>query len=202
MTLFDRLVLSLTGLLAAYQIAVGIDGLASLPITAYTIGFGVLLVAGLLLILLGFDVLDSPIVVMVSTVIPLSLALGLVWEHLPGFRIPYLVFAILGFAVVVITRLLPLKSRLPVYTLVIVHAVAGLTITLLPLAWALSGRSPPGFALVGVGGALIGIGGLLLSFLKAGRPLLSRATILRILPGLLLLTTAAFVAGFKLGYQL
>jgi hypothetical protein len=50
-----------------------------------------------------------------------------------------------------------------------------------------------------VGGALIGIGGLLLSFLKAGRPILSRETILKVLPGLLLLMTAFFVAGFKFG---
>ena len=54
-------------------------------------------------------------------------------------------------------------------------------------------------ALVGVGGALIGVGGLLLSFLKAGKPILSRETILKILPGLLLLMTICFVAGFAFG---
>jgi hypothetical protein len=37
---------------------------------------------------------------------------------------------------------------------------------------------------------------LLLSFLKIGKPILPRETIFRILPGLLLLMTAAFVAGF------
>jgi len=199
MTVLDRILLLLTGLLAAYQIAVGIDGLASLPVTAYTVGFGVLLVASLLLIILGFEVLDSPVVVIVSTVIPLSLALGLVWERLPAFRGAYLAFVLLGFIAVLLTRLLPMKNRLPVFTLAVVHAVAGLTITLLPLVWAFLGRSPLGFALVGLGGAMIGIGGLQLSFLKAGKPLLSRATILRILPALLMLTSAAFVAGFKFG---
>lgn len=199
MTVLDRILLLLTGLLAAYQIAVGIDGLASLPVTAYTVGFGVLLVASLLLIILGFEVLDSPVVVIVSTVIPLSLALGLVWERLPAFRGPYLAFVLLGFIAVLLTRLLPMKSRLPVFTLAVVHGVAGLTIALLPLVWALSGRSPMGFALVGLGGAMIGIGGLLLSFLKAGKPLLARETILKILPALLMLTSAAFVAGFKFG---
>jgi hypothetical protein len=73
-----------------------------------------------------------------------------------------------------------------------------MTIFLLPIIWAFTGRTTHGFALVGIGGALIGIGGLLLSFLKAGKPLLSRATILKVLPGLLLLMTAAFVAGFAL----
>jgi hypothetical protein len=165
---------------------------------AYTIAFGVLLVAGLLLIILGFDVLDSPIVVIVSTIIPLSLSLGLVWEHLPAFRSGYLVFVIVGFLAILTTRLLPLKNKLPVIALAVVHGIAGLTIFLLPIIWALTGRATHGFALVGVGGALIGIGGLLLSFLRAGKPLLSRQTILKILPGLLLLMTAAFVAGFAL----
>ncbi|HEY5270062.1 MAG TPA: hypothetical protein VII97_06970, partial [Anaerolineales bacterium] len=70
-------------------------------------------------------------------------------------------------------------------------------IFLLPFLLAFTGRTAPGFALVGLGGALIGLGGLLLSFLKAGIPILSRKTILKILPGLLLLTTAAFVLGFS-----
>ena len=199
MTILDRILLLITGLLAAYQIAVGIDGLATLPIIAYTVAFGILLVAGLLLIILGFDVLDSPIVVIVSTVIPLSLSLGLVWEHLPAYRTVYLVFVILGFLAILVTRLLPLKNKLPVFMLAAVHGIAGLTIFLLPIIWAFTGRATHGFALVGVGGALIGIGGLLLSFLKAGKPLLSRATILKVLPSLLLLMTAAFVAGFKFG---
>lgn len=199
MTPLDRILLLFTGLLAAYQVAAGIDGLDETPIIAYTIAFGVLLVAGLLLIILGFEVLESPIVVIVSTVVPLSLSLGLVWEHLPPFRTGYLLFAILGFLAIVITRVVKMKNRLPVFVLAVVHGIAGVTIFLLPIIWAFSGRAAPGFALVGVGGALIGVGGLLLSFLKTGKPLLSRATILRVLPGLLLLTTVAFVAGFALG---
>lgn len=182
---------------AGYQIITGVEGLATLPMIAYTVGFGVLLVAGLLLIILGFEVLDSPIVIIVSTVIPLSLSLGLVWEHLFAYRTPYLVFAILGFLVIVITRSVPMNNKLPVLVLAVVHGIAGMTIFLLPFLLALTGRAAPSFALVGLGGALIGVGGLLLSFLKAGKPILSRNTILKILPGLLLLTTAAFVLGFS-----
>jgi hypothetical protein len=151
-----------------------------------------------LLIILGLDVLESPIVVIVSTIIPLGLSLGLVWEHLPAYRIAYLVFAIAGFLAIVITRLVPRRNRLPVILLASIHGVAGMTIFLLPILWAINGRATPGFSLVGIGGALIGIGGLLLSFLKTGKPILSRATILKILPALLLLMTAAFVAGFIL----
>lgn len=199
MSMLDRTLLLVTGLLAAYQIVVGINDLSTAPIIAYTIAFGVLLVAGLLLIILGFDVLDAPVVVIVSTVIPLALSLGLVWEHLSAFRTPYLVFAILGFLAVVVTRATPMQNKLPTAAIAVVHGIAGLIIFLLPIVIAVQGSVRPAFALVGLGGALIGLGGLLLSFLKAGRPILSRETIFKVLPGLLLLMTACFVAGFKFG---
>jgi hypothetical protein len=40
--------------------------------------------------ILGFDVLDAPIVVIISTIIPLTLSLGLVWQHLASLsdRVP------------------------------------------------------------------------------------------------------------------
>ena len=76
MTPLDRVFLLATGLLAAYQVAVGIDGLSTIPIIAYTIAFGVLLIASLLLLILGFEVLESPVVAIVSTIIPLSISLG------------------------------------------------------------------------------------------------------------------------------
>jgi hypothetical protein len=199
MTTLDRVLLLLTGLLAAYQIVVGIDQLSTTPIIAYTIAFGVLLVAGILLIILGFEVLDSPIVVIVSTIIPLSLSLGLVWEHLASFRTSYLVFTIIGFAAVTLTRSIPMKNKMPIITIAVVHGIAGMTIFLLPIILSIQGLMKPAFALVGIGGALIGIGGLLLSFLKAGKPVLSKDIIFKVLPGLLLLMTACFVAGFKYG---
>ena len=199
MSALDRVLLLITVLLAAYQIVVGIDDLSTAPIIAYTIAFGVLLVAGLLLIILGFDVLESPIVVIVSTIIPLTLSLGLVWQHLASYRTVYLVFTIIGFAAVTLTRSIPMQNKLPVITIAITHGIAGMTIFLLPIILSVQGQMNPLFSLVGVGGALIGIGGLLLSFLKTGKPILSRDTIMRWFPILLLLTTAFFVAGFKFG---
>jgi len=198
MSPLDRFLLLVTGLLAAYQVAVGINGLDTIPIIAYTIAFGVLLVAGLLLIILGFDVLNSPIVVIVSTVIPLALSLGLVWEHLSAYRISYLFFVCIGFLAVVITRSLTMPEKFPIFVIALVHGVAGLTIFLLPSILAANGSVGPGFALVGLGGALIGILGLLLSFLKTGRPIFPRKTILKVFPGLLTLMTACFVTGFAL----
>ena len=194
-SVLDRILLLITGLLAAYQVAIGCEGLETLPVISHTIAFGVLLVAGLLIIILGFEVLDSPVVVIVSTVIPLSLSLGLVAEHLADFTTPYLIFVVIGFLAIVVTRYAA-PGKAATIVLAVVHGVAGMTIFLLPIILSLRGDAPGGFALVGVGGALIGMGGLLLLFLKAGKPILSRDTIMTVLPGLLLLMTAAFVAGF------
>lgn len=194
----DRILILVTSLLAAYQIAVGINDLNTIPTIAYTITFGTLLVASLLITILGIEVLDLPIVIVLSTIIPLSLSTGLVWQYLPSIRNLYLAFAMLGFLVIVISRARPMKNRLPVLVLTVVHAIAGLTIFLLPIVLVFTGQTAPGFALVSVGGALISLGGLLLALLKAYKPLLSRETIFRILPVLLLMMTIAFVAGFAL----
>ena len=195
MSIMARILLLATGLLAAYMVAVGIEGFSTVSILAYTVAFGVLLVAGLLLLILGFEVLDSPLVVIVSTIIPLALALGLIWQYFPAWQMPYLVFVSLGFLAVVITRAVRLRSKLPTLVLALVHGVAGMTIFILPIWLAFSGLIKPAFSLVGIGGALIGIGGLLLSFLKAGRPILSREMILKILPGLLFVLPLLFVYG-------
>ncbi len=197
-TPLNRILLLATCLLAAYQVAVGINGLENVPIIAYTITFGVLLVAGLLIIILGFDVLNSRIVVMVSTIIPLSLSLGLIWEHSNSWRIPYLTFAILGYLAIIITRMINFPIRLSTAILALVHGVAGMVVFLLPSILSAQGVTSPGFAFVGVGGALIGLAGLLLYFLKTGRPIVSREIILGILPSILLLMTGAFVIGFTL----
>ncbi|NOY99532.1 MAG: hypothetical protein GXP40_10105 [Chloroflexi bacterium] len=198
MTVLDRVLLLITGLLAAYQIVVGVNGLGTLTTWAYTVAFGVLLVAGLLLIILGFEPLENPIVVIVSTIIPLSLSLGLVSQHLPQWGTAYLIFVIVGFLLVVYSRY-KMEGTMAVFPLAIVHGIAGMTIFLLPIILSMKGVAPGGFAWVGIGGALIGVGGLLLAFLKAGKPILPQKTILTVLPALLLLMTAAFVAGFAAG---
>jgi len=201
MSIGDRVFLMVTSLIAAYQVVKGVEGLSSIPMISYTVAFGVLLVAALLLIIFGFEALDSPLVVIVSTVIPLSLSLGLIWKYLVLWQIPYLFFVIIGFLAIIVTRLAKYGRIIPggkaeIVVLAVVHAVAGLIIFILPLALSISGQAKPGFAMVGVGGALIGLVGLLLSFLKVGKPILSREMILDVLPSMLLLMTAAFAIGF------
>ena len=194
-TVLDRILLLITGLLAAYQIVKGFGGAGSLATWSYIIAFGVLLIAGLLLIILGFEPLENPLVVIVSTMIPLSLSTGLVTQYLPKWGTAYLIFAILGFLIIVVTRYTT-EGAAAVIPLAVIHGIAGLTIFLLPIILSVKGAVPGGFAWVGIGGALIGVGGLLLAFLKSGKPILSQKAILTVLPGLLLLMMAAFYAGF------
>jgi hypothetical protein len=191
----------LTGLLAAYFVVKEIEGVSAIPMFSYTVAFGVLLVASLLLIIFGFEALDSPLVVILSTLIPLNLSLGLVWEHWVAWRIPYLLFVIAGFLAIAVTRLGRSGAsadigKPAILILTVVHGVAGLIIFILPILLSISGQAKPGFVLVGAGGALIGVGGLFLSFVKIGIPILSWEMILKVFPGLLLLATAAFTAGF------
>jgi hypothetical protein len=148
-----------------------------------------------LMIILGLDVLESPWVVIASSLIPLSLALGLVSEYIRPILIPYGIFTILGFLAILVTRLVRLKKS-AVIVLVVVHGVAGLLIFVLPIIMAMRNITSSGFILVGVGGMLIGLGGMFLSFLKAGKPILTRERILSVFPTLLMLTTIAFVVGF------
>ena len=191
----DRLLLLLMVLLASYQIVEGIDDAGTFAITAYTVAFGVLLVAGLLIIILGFDILDSSLVVIVSTIIPLSLSLGLIAEYLLAWRIPYLIFVLVGFVIIVITRYK--ASRIVALTpLALWHGISGVIIFVLPIYFGLLGLASVNFIWVGFGGALIGVAGLLLTFLKSGNPVLSKEAILTAFPAILFLMTLAFVVGF------
>ena len=105
-SIIDRIFLSLSALLAAFQILYGVDSSSTLATICYTIGFGVVLVASLLLVIMGFEVLANPLVVVISTIIPLSISLGLVAEYYPGYKNLYLVLVLAGFTAVTLTVLI------------------------------------------------------------------------------------------------
>lgn len=194
---FDRLLFLMTALLASYQIAVGIEGLGSIPVLAYTIGFGALLVSGLLILILGLEVLQSPIVVLVATLIPLSLACGMVWEYLPEWRSFYVTYVIVGFLAIGLTRFTKTPRQIAILILALVHGVAGMTIFLLPLGMVAAQRSGIGFVLVSLGGALIGLMGLILFFLRMGSKGFSQEKLLKAFPLLFLVITVTYVLGFN-----
>ena len=178
--------------------AVGIEGLEGYVILFFTIGFGVLLIASILIIILGFEALESPLVVVVAAFIPLGISLGLVWQFLPEYKIGYLVFAVGGIFTILISRYVT-PGRPATIVLTLVHGVAGLLIFALPFMLSIQGKTDYGFMLVGLGGALFGIGVLSFAFLRAGKPLLSTTTVFKLLPALLMLITLSFVIGMELG---
>ena len=199
MTVFDRVVLLVTGLVAIYmlwRLFTRYRQAEQMHDVYYMISFGVLLVAGLLLIAFGYGVLSNPLVVIVSVLIPAGLSLGLVAELSPKWEKTYLPFALLGVIAIAITRFTG-PAGLATTVLVIVHSVAGLIIFLLPILAVKQGKAPGGFIAVTVGGILIGAGGMALAFLKSGKQLLffSETLVFTILAPLLLLMALAFTWG-------
>jgi hypothetical protein len=190
----DRFALLLTCLIAAYQVVVGVEGLPSLATWAYATAFGVLLIAGLLMIINGFEVLNSPLVVIIAAIIPLGLSLGMIVEELPAWRGGYTIFTMLGFLSILLSRYL-LPERAAAMALSLVHGIAGFLIVGLPIALVLQGTKPVLYLFVSVGGGLIGAGGLLLALLKTGKPILSANKIFALLPWILVPMSAAFVLG-------
>jgi hypothetical protein len=194
LSFLDRILLLGTALLAGYQIAFGIEGLSGPVVFFYTIGFGVLLVASLLLIIQGFEALDSSLVIVVAAFIPLCISLGLVWQFLLEYKIGYLVFSVIGFLAILITRY-RFPGRPVTIAVALAHGIAGVLIFTLPIILSMQRKTPYEFMLVGLGGALFGIGGMSFAFLRAGKPILSSTRTFKLLPALLLLMTLSYVIG-------
>ena len=193
----DNLFLLLTGLLAAflcwyfwkrYSLHKALHNLY------YLMGFAVLLVSGLLLIFLGLDILSSPYVLTVASLIPLGISIGLVEEYFPSWNRAFKWFATIGILAIAITSIGGMdtikKIAVPVF-----HGVAGLVIFAGPF---IAKEAPKGFFWVGIGGLLIGLGGIALAFISAGAQLLffSPEFVMTILTPLLFLMTGAFALGF------
>lgn len=199
MTLFDQIVLLLTGLVAVYLIwrfYTRYSKEKGLHDIYYMLGFIVLFVSGVLLIFSGWDLLDSPYVLTVASLIPLGISLGIMNQYFKEYKKVYAWFALVGILAIAITSIgkMGLKSiAVPVF-----HGVAGLIIFLGPFIASSKGKSVKDFWWVGVGGALIGVGGIALAFLTSGSQLLffSKEFVLTILAPLLLLMTLAFAWGF------
>ncbi|MBN2548876.1 MAG: hypothetical protein JXB15_06950 [Anaerolineales bacterium] len=193
----DNLFLLLTGLLAAYLCWYFWRRYTlhkALHNIYYLMGFAVLLVSGLLLIFLGLDILSSPYVLTVASLIPLGISMGVAEEYYPSWKKYFKWFAAVGFLAIAITSIGGMdtmkKIAVPVF-----HGVAGLVIFLGPF---FAKNAPQGFYWVGIGGLLIGLGGIALAFISAGSQLLffSPDFVMKILTPLLLLMTGAFTLGF------
>ena len=202
MTIFDRIILLLTGLTAIYLLWHFYKRYSKekgLYDAYYMLGFAVLLVSGLLLIFFGWDILESPYVLTVATLIPLGISMGLMNQFRPKFKKAYSWFALVGLLAIAVTSIGGMSAKsiaVPVF-----HGIAGLIIFGLPIYKCVVEKdAKKGFGMVGIGGALIGIGGIALAFKIAGKPLFGIFTeefILMILAPLLFLMSLAFAFGFR-----
>jgi hypothetical protein len=193
----DNLFLLLTGLVSIYllwRFFTRWSKSKKLYDVYYMMAFLVLLVSGLLLIFLGMDILKSPYVLTVASLIPLGISMGIIEEYYPKYKRPFKWFALVGFLAIAISAIAGVevlrKISVPVF-----HGVAGLVIFLGPI---LVSKAPKGFWWVGIGGVLIGLGGLALMFISLDSQLLffSPSFVLLILSPLLLFMTLAFTWGF------
>lgn len=193
----DNLFLLLTGLLAAYlcwYFWKRYNLHKALHNVYYLMGFAVLLVSGLLLIFLGLDILASPWVLTVASLIPLGISIGLVEEYFPSYKRAFKWFATIGIILIAVSSIGGMdtlkKIVVPVF-----HGIAGLVIFIGPF---IAKKAPQGFFWVGIGGLLIGLGGIALAFISAGAQLLffSPEFVMTILTPLLFLMAGAFTIGF------
>ena len=193
----DNLFLLITGLLAAYLCWYFYQRYTlhkALHNLYYFMGFAVLLVSGLLLIFLGLDILASPYVLTVASLIPLGISMGVAEEYYPAWKKAFKWFAVIGFLAIAITSIGGMDS-LKKIAVPLFHGVAGLVIFLGPF---FAKGAPKGFYWVGIGGLLIGLGGIALAFISVGRQLLffSPEVVALILTPLLFLMAGAFTLGF------
>ncbi len=193
----DITFLLLTGLIVAYLCWYFYQQYAqtkALHNLYYLLGFAVLLVSGLLLIFLGLDILSSPYVLTIASLIPLGVSMGVADQYYPAWKKSFKWFAVIGFLAITITSIAGIdalkKIAVPLF-----HGVAGFVIFLGPF---FAKGAPKGFFWVGIGGLLIGFGGIALAFISVGKQLLffSPAFVFLILTPLLFLMTGAFALGF------
>jgi hypothetical protein len=160
----------------------------------YMLGFVVLLISGLLLIFLSYEILPNPFVLTVASLIPLGISLGIANQFFPQWKKAYAWFALIGVLAIAVSSIAELetlrKISVPVF-----HGVAGLVIFLGPF---FAKDAAKGFWWVGIGGALIGVGGIALAFLSVERPLLffNKEFVHTILAPLLFLMSLCFAWGF------
>ena len=192
----DRILFLITGHVAGFEIVKGLEGFDLLPAFYFTLAFGVLLLACLLLVLFGFKILNSSSVIIITTFLPLCFSLGLVAKHQTNIHACYLVFSVMGLISIILSQNFTTKKTATI-VLAFFHGIAGLLIVILPIIFAIKQILSPQVLLIGVGGACIGIVGLMFMFLKLRPSRALQNAIDSSFALLLLLMTTAFVLGMR-----
>lgn len=169
----------------------------------WAISFLVLFISGVLIILLGFEVLEEDLVPVVAALIPVCLAIGLYnveWAD-KKYWLYYTIYSVVLIVLLTLARTDIFLPDMKTMILLLTHIPAGLSIVIIPLYTAFVSKSTEWTSVFfSIGGLLISIGGVLLAFLKVESltPILSQAEIFGILPLLLLIVSVFFVLGIGL----
>ena len=203
---FDSIVLLLTGLVAIYMISFFLkrqknEKTAGRHNFHYIVSFLVLFVAGVILIFKGWEALGNNFVAVVATLIPFTLATGLVCEYHKEKAKGYVILMLIGLILIAITRYATGMETLAKIVYPVFHGIAGLTIFFLPIFLVKADKVNSQFIWVTVGGTLIGLGGIALGFITAGKQLLffSPEFVLMILAPLLFVMSLCYMYGFTKG---
>jgi len=193
--IINKVILLAVVLLASYMVVQGGKTSQSLALAAYTVGFGILVVTGVIMMILGYDAFDSRVLVVLAALIPLGISLGMVSQFIPGFKLIYSLFCAAGIFAIAVSRWRS-NIRAAAFILAFFHGISGLVIFLLPIYLQLSNTVGTQFLWVSLGGLIMGLGGLLHLYVIAGSAVSNPRSMAKFLPFLLLITTAAFVLGF------
>ena len=192
-SILSRIIYLLTGHMAGYQIIKGMENYSNLTTTLYTISFGLLLLACLLLLLMGFEIMENNYVAVIAALIPITLSLGLVTDKLEHSTM-YSVLISVGFLIAVALRLFS-SGKIASLSLGVIHFLSGSVIFFLPIILYFTGKAEIQILMISFGGVLIGSGGMLLGLLKAGKSVLAKEKVVSLFPIILFFTTTAFVIG-------
>lgn len=160
----------------------------------------VLFVSGVLIILLGFEVLEEPLIPVIAALIPVGIATGLyyaLWED-KNYGLIFFIYSLVVLVFVTLARLDIFLSDYGTILIMAIHVPSGGSIMLLPVYSAITNMTESASIYFSIGGLLISIGGMLLAFLRLSEPFLGifdADTIFLVLPGLLLIVGAFFVLG-------
>jgi len=196
-SVLDRILFLITAHVAGIKIVSGMEHHSALSTGFYTISFGVLVLASIMLLLFGFELLTNRFVPVVTTLIPITLSLGLVQDYLPQMTFSYSLLIGLIYWLSVWVRF-KANEKTAALVLALVHGISGLLVFVLPVVlyanYGLSAR----LLLVSIGGLIIGIEGVFLTLQKMGYLRIELNKIFAWFPLMLLAATSAFVGGLNI----
>jgi len=195
---FERVILLGVAIIAGFEIVSGIEGLGTIPIAYYTFSYGIFLISAILMILMGVDIIEHDVAALAASLLPLGFSMGMVGEHLLEYHLLYSSLISILYAGLAIQKLRQ-QDKTALLFQIALHGISGLVLFIMPIVLLIQGEVKPAFLGVSVGTGLIAVGGMALAFLKSGKPLLTKAQIYSIFPGVLLLAVVAYAIGIGPG---